>query len=583
MAGLRLVNSVDSVVRGFQQGQELYAAREAADARAEERRRYNEGRRANAAQAGIDLRESRTLGDVTATPGLQLNRAQENAPAAPIVAPNTAPAPGADVAAQAVAGLKNNDPSKGQARQPLRAHDPIVAPASMSRLQREAWDRYNQELGRYNRGETTELGLQHARVRAIQVGVLDQNVDRRYNPRALTTAQRVPSVQTPPAAARTPAAAAQPTAQPPPNLAAAVQSVIPGATVTSTQRTPERNREVGGVPNSMHVTGEAMDIVLPEGTAPDEALRARLASALGVTITEFIPEGDHLHVGWRGGGQASPSGTTQAAAEAPAELLFQQYDQTGGEDPPDVARAAQALSYDLERMNAAAANGDVAMARELRTQISAQIAQLDTARSIQGLHQFLSTANSQRPNVGGISQYLTAYHGMPSTLERRSDGMWRLVQQRRDGSLVEGDWATLAEVQRDYLTLTNSVYRQSQIDLANFAQRTAIEHSFDGQAAAITAEGNIRNRVLQELGATQREQIRAGVNRDRPTVINVDGQLWVVRPPDTPGGEIRVEQYTEQDMPSPSAATGQGGFFGLGRTQAPSVAGLRRLTPQGTP
>lgn len=59
-----------------------------------------------------------------------------------------------------------------------------------------------------------------------------------------------------------------------------------GFTITSWWRTPEHNRNVGGVPNSLHLIGWAWDVV--PVTRENEL---RLAS-MGLTT---INEGDHIH------------------------------------------------------------------------------------------------------------------------------------------------------------------------------------------------------------------------------------------------------------------------------------------------
>lgn len=68
---------------------------------------------------------------------------------------------------------------------------------------------------------------------------------------------------------------------------------IEGERVTSTLRSPARNRQVGGVKNSFHLTGQARDSVPPPGmsmSAYVAELRRRNPNM------EVINEGDHAHI-----------------------------------------------------------------------------------------------------------------------------------------------------------------------------------------------------------------------------------------------------------------------------------------------
>lgn len=70
-------------------------------------------------------------------------------------------------------------------------------------------------------------------------------------------------------------------------------AAVPGATVTSRARTPQHNAEVGGKPNSYHLTDQARDFVPPVGmTIPQMAARLKAA----MPDAKVIAEKDHAHV-----------------------------------------------------------------------------------------------------------------------------------------------------------------------------------------------------------------------------------------------------------------------------------------------
>jgi hypothetical protein len=74
-------------------------------------------------------------------------------------------------------------------------------------------------------------------------------------------------------------------------------------TVTSILRSPEHNRKVGGVPNSYHLAGRAIDIARRAGVRHadiDAALRRA-----GFRPIESLDEGDHSHFAFAAAGEVA--------------------------------------------------------------------------------------------------------------------------------------------------------------------------------------------------------------------------------------------------------------------------------------
>ena len=69
--------------------------------------------------------------------------------------------------------------------------------------------------------------------------------------------------------------------------------------VTSMKRTPEHNRRVGGVRNSYHLSGRAIDIARKPGVSHAQ-IAASLRSA-GYQLIESLDEGDHSHFAFGAG------------------------------------------------------------------------------------------------------------------------------------------------------------------------------------------------------------------------------------------------------------------------------------------
>lgn len=71
--------------------------------------------------------------------------------------------------------------------------------------------------------------------------------------------------------------------------------------VTSTYRSPSHNRRVGGVPNSFHLSGRAIDIARRPGVSHWQ-IAADLRAA-GYNLIESLDEGDHSHFAFGGPGE----------------------------------------------------------------------------------------------------------------------------------------------------------------------------------------------------------------------------------------------------------------------------------------
>ena len=82
--------------------------------------------------------------------------------------------------------------------------------------------------------------------------------------------------------------------------------------VTSTYRSPEHNRRVGGVANSYHLRGRAIDIARRPGVSHWQ-IAAAYRSA-GYSLAESLDEGDHSHFAFGSPGRRSVQSQAQMVA-----------------------------------------------------------------------------------------------------------------------------------------------------------------------------------------------------------------------------------------------------------------------------
>ena len=80
----------------------------------------------------------------------------------------------------------------------------------------------------------------------------------------------------------------------------AMLRAFPRTRITSGRRSVRHNREVGGVPNSFHLTGRAVDFV-PVRSDWQAFIRHAWSVRVSPNCTgpeEVIDEGDHVHCAW---------------------------------------------------------------------------------------------------------------------------------------------------------------------------------------------------------------------------------------------------------------------------------------------
>ena len=87
--------------------------------------------------------------------------------------------------------------------------------------------------------------------------------------------------------------------------------------VTSTFRSAQHNEAVGGVPNSFHLQGRALDVARHKGVT-HQMVTVALRSA-GLTLVEAIDEGDHSHFAFaiEASGKGSPARLVRSLPASP--------------------------------------------------------------------------------------------------------------------------------------------------------------------------------------------------------------------------------------------------------------------------
>lgn len=128
-----------------------------------------------------------------------------------------------------------------------------------------------------------------------------------------------------------------------------VNAQFGAGTVTSGRRSAEHNKNVGGVPNSFHLTGNAIDVAKRPGVTLNKI--TELLRRQGVTIAQGLDEGDHYHVAWRNArSEAEKLAQAQARAALEAERREQAFNSEKGNLDQQVIDARQALIVSSEEI-----------------------------------------------------------------------------------------------------------------------------------------------------------------------------------------------------------------------------------------
>ncbi|GAA3999163.1 D-Ala-D-Ala carboxypeptidase family metallohydrolase [Sphingomonas humi] len=117
-----------------------------------------------------------------------------------------------------------------------------------------------------------------------------------------------------------------------PHLAGPLRLLAAYGTPTSAWRSVAHNRQVGGMPNSYHLQGYAIDVQRRAGV-PHLALDAALRRA-GYVLLESLDEGDHSHFAFVGG------------RSAPRPVIAPKPDEVAEETPPPPAPAGPRVAAD---------------------------------------------------------------------------------------------------------------------------------------------------------------------------------------------------------------------------------------------
>ncbi|QWP79232.1 hypothetical protein J5226_12945 [Lysobacter sp. K5869] len=214
---------------------------------------------------------------------------------------------------------------------------------------------------------------------------------------------------------------------------AALGSAFPGTRITSTTRSPQHNREVGGVPNSQHLSGTAADFVV------DGSQKAAFIAEARRQGFEAIDEGDHVHLELppRAAAARASGRPELGVGQSPAERT---YAEQAGRNAADLANY-DAMTEKVTRREAATA-GAQATAKNQAERANAQQDRSAALRmyetAVQGLREGLSGTETG-PLLGRLPAVTTGQQTAEGAVAAMAPILKQLFRSAGEGAFTDKD------------------------------------------------------------------------------------------------------------------------------------------------
>ena len=293
-----------------------------------------------------------------------------------------------------------------------------------------------------------------------------------------------------------------------------------GGTVTSGTRTAKHNEDVGGVPNSFHVKGQAVDIAKTAGMTLGKIIKA--FEKEGVSLIEKLDEGDHFHIAWSKRGGNGPSEETLAkramAAALEAERREQAFTNEKGSLDGQVIDARRALVVAAEEI----AKLELEAIEQSRVQYNEKLASLVEQNRISGGTKGLLQAEADELQKANDERAKLRAELVKRREEQRKFRLQEAEAQRKIENQA-ADIATERELQESRSGIADTAKQRHDLEkrlitLAFNEERLALQATIAGaERLRIEMERlqTLRDLSDEEKAALQRAQDQAKVAQDR--------------------------------------------------------------------